>query len=155
MESPNVPLAFAAFLHNLFTAAWIGGMLSLALVTMPALRSALGKDPKADLVGKAVAARLQRLAMVSIAGLAVTGMVLAKTDPRFEGPFRYGNAYAALLGVKHVFSALMAVIAILRGRVMKKADNPAARKNGMRLLLANLAAGAVVLFLSALLSSIS
>ena len=155
MESPNVPLAFAAFLHDLFTAAWIGGMLSLALVTMPALRTALGKDPKADLVGKAVAARLQRVALVSIIGLAITGMVLAKADPRFEGPFRYGNTYAALLGIKHIFTALMVVIAILRGRVMKKADNPAARRNGMRLLLANLAAGAVVLFLSALLSSFS
>jgi len=59
------------FLHDLFTAVWVGGMLALALVVLPVAHAALGPGPQLQRLKGALRARLRWPGYVSIVGLAV------------------------------------------------------------------------------------
>ena len=69
----------------------------------------------------AVQARLSRFAWVSIVGLAVTGMLMARRSPAFGGIFSFANPYAAVLSIKHILVLLMIVLALYRSLFLMRA----------------------------------
>lgn len=151
MPNPYVP-ALVTFLHDLFTAAWIGGMISLGLVTLPALRGALGPGPQVQGLGQAIYRRLRVVARVSIVGLLVTGLLLSRRAPGWQGLFVAGNRYASALAAKHVVVVLMVIIALVRGLLMQRSAvqfDPERNRALGALLVINMVLGVVVLALSA------
>jgi uncharacterized membrane protein len=145
--------ALITSLHNLFTAAWIGGMLSLGLATLPAVKKTLGASPQTQQVVYAIYKRLQVVAKVSILGLLVTGVLLSRRAAQWQGPFSTGNTYSALLAAKHVLVVLMLALAAARSLMMERiarAGKPTAGQNKAlaALLLANIVLGVAVLVLS-------
>ena len=141
-------------LHNLFTAIWIGGMIMLAFAFLPALKKSALDGKTRMPVSMAAQKRLRMLAIISMVGLAITGLLMTKRSPA-GGLFQFGTPYATALSVKHILMILMVLTAAARTLVNKKlAANPAPRteKASAALLLLNIVFGVVVLFLSSLLA---
>jgi len=143
--------AVVVFLHDLFTAVWIGGLITLAFTVLPSARQVLGKGPQMKQLLHAIQKRLSALVYVSIAGLILTGLLQANRSPAFEGLFGFGSAYSTALSLKHIAVILMIGITLLRSLVLGRRQEPlppAQEKLNMGLLLLNAALGIVVLLLT-------
>ncbi len=143
--------AIVTFLHDLFTVVWIGGMISLALVVIPSARQVFGLGPDTKKLMDAIQARLSRLVYVSIVGLLLTGLLLARRSSEFQGLFHFGNTYSAVLSVKHVLMVAMVGVALFRSLVLGRQSGPVSpslEKRKVGLLLLNVVLGVVVLLLS-------
>jgi len=152
MNAPVVIPALILFLHDLFTVLWIGGILFMALVMMPALRAARagsampaggGEGPLAALVKK-VQARLGVVSIVSLVGLVVTGILLARRNGAV-GFMRFDTAYASVLSVKHILVVVLVVVSLLRRRLLSSGA-----KASTALIAASAALSVAILALSAL-----
>lgn len=145
--------AIARFLHNLFTAVWVGGLLMLTLTIVPAAKQMFGSNPQAKNMVNAISKRHSVWVYVSIAGLILTGILQARLAPGFQGLMQFSNLYSAVLSIKHILAAAMVAIALYRSLVLvprQAAATPAQNRLSLALLFTNTALGVVVLFLSGL-----
>lgn len=152
MTNPAIPIAIL-FLHNLFTAVWIGGLITLGLVVLPVTSKTLGKGAKTKELIDKIQNRLSVFVYISMLGLAATGMLLAKRAPQLEGLFSFANGYSTVLAIKHIVVILMVVTAFSRRFILRQTGDklrPRLRKAGLGLLFANVLLGIVVLLLSAM-----
>jgi putative copper export protein len=149
----QVVFAIVVFLHDLFTAVWIGGLIALALTVLPSARQVLGKGPEMKTLLKAIQRRLSVLVYVSIVGLIVTGVLQANRNPAFLGLFHFGSTYSTALSLKHIAVVAMIGITLLRSLVLGRRQaplTPPQEKLNMGLLLLNMVLGIVVLLLTGL-----
>ena len=149
----QIVFAIVTFLHDLFTATWIGGLITLVLTVLPSARQVLGKGPQMKKLLDGIQKRLSVLVYVSIVGLILTGMLQANRNPAFEGLFHFGNAYSTALSLKHLVVVFMIGIALFRSLVLgrrREAPAPSHEKLNMGLLLLNMVLGIVVLLLTGL-----
>jgi len=158
MPTKQIVFALMTFLHDLFSAIWVGGLITMGLAVLPAARKVLGMSPETKKLMQVLQKRLSRLVYASIVGLLVTGMLLANRSPGFQGLFGLGNPYATVLGIKHILVLLMVTIALIRtlalGRGGRSAS-PAQEKLKAGLLLFNMVLGVAVLLLSGFNAALS
>ena len=142
--------AIVTFLHDLFTAVWIGGLITLGLTVLPAVRQVLGKGPQMKELLATIQKRLSVLVYVSIVGLILTGVLQAQRNPAFEGLFAFGNAYSTALSLKHIVVVVMVGVALFRSLVLgrRERQTPSQERLSMGLLLVNLVLGVLVLLLT-------
>jgi len=95
------------FLHVLATAVWIGGMLFMKLVLMPALQ-AIDPAQRGRLMG-AVAKRFTMVVWASVAVLLVTGYLKTPGELLLSAEAGYGMT----LLVKHAMIAVMIVVGLV------------------------------------------
>ena len=95
------------FLHSLATATWIGGMLFMKLVLLPA-QAAIDPPQRGRLMG-AVAARFTTVAWTSAVVLVVTGLLKTPADRLMDFSSRFGSA----LAIKHLMILAMIVIGLV------------------------------------------
>ncbi|MBN1262505.1 MAG: hypothetical protein JXB35_17625 [Anaerolineae bacterium] len=145
--SPIFPI-IVTFLHDLFTAIWIGGLIILAAAVLPALRKTLGKRPELRAASDAIQKRLSFLVYISMAGLWITGLLLVQRSGA-GGLFRFTSTYTTLLSLKHIAVLLMVVLALLRSAGRRISEAFARPGIQAPLLLANLLLGVITLGLSA------
>ena len=139
------------FLHDLFTAVWIGGLITLSFTVLPSAREVLGKGPQMKTLLHAIQKRLSVLVYLSIAGLILTGILQANRNPAFEGLFHFGNTYSTALSLKHMAVVAMIGITLLRSLVLGRRQEPLTplqEKLNMGLLLLNTGLGIAVLLLT-------
>jgi len=151
--SQQLVFAIVIFLHNLFTAVWIGGLITLGVTVLPAGREVLGKGPQMKKLLDTIQKRLSVLVYVSMAGLVLTGLLQANRNPAFQGLFSVGNAYSTFLALKHVLVVLMIGVGLYRSLVLGRRSgppSPAQEKLNAGLLLANILLGVGVLLLTGL-----
>jgi uncharacterized membrane protein len=150
MMSKQIVFALVTFLHDLFTVAWVGGLLTLGVVVIPTTLKVLGRTPTTRQLLAAIRERLSHMVYISIVGLAVTGILLSQRAPGFQGLMRFGTPYGTVLGIKHVLYLAMVVIALVRSLALRQNE-----KASMALLYLNLALGVIVLLLSGLSTALS
>jgi len=153
MPAKQIVFALVTFLHDLFTAVWIGGLITLGISVLPAARKVLGKGPQMKQLIDAIQKRLSVLVYVSIVGLVITGLLQANRNPAFEGLFHFGNAYSTALSLKHVVVVAMVGIALFRSLVLGRRrgpSTPSQEKLSVGLLVLNIVLGVVVLLLTGL-----
>jgi len=140
------------FLHNLFTALWIGGLLTMVLAVLPGIRkNEKICGGKTWLIIEGIQARLRPIAWVSMAGLAITGILLGRSSKEFTGLSNFGTPYMTAISVKHILIILMVVLAFVRLSINKRIQaeqKPELQKASFGVLLLNAVLGVVVLFLS-------
>ena len=154
MDAKQIVFGVMTFLHDLFTAAWIGGLLTLVLTVLPASRKLLGK-PETQRLMDAIQERLSVVVYVSMAGLAATGLLLSNRSPNFTGLLSFSTPYATVLSLKHLAMVAMVAVALVRSLVLPRmAPAPERAKWSLTLLFTNLALGVLVLLLAGLLSSL-
>ncbi|MGY5875678.1 MAG: hypothetical protein RTU30_08025 [Candidatus Thorarchaeota archaeon] len=144
-------LGIVKFLHDLFTATWIGGLIILAAVVLPSVKKTVGMNPEGKQLTVAIQKRMNVMVWVSIIGLLVTGVLLSNSSPLFEGLMSVSNQYSLLLTIKHILIALMIIIVIIRGHVLPRMTNipPPKKEKLMRvLMLVNVILGILVLLFS-------
>jgi len=143
------------FLHDLFTAVWIGGLFILLFVTLPGLKKADLGIKITQKTAQMIQKRMQTFTIISIAGIIITGLLLAKRSGQASGLFSFTSQYTTILSIKHIFSFLMVLISATRFIILRKTEKKPSKKLGnysVACLIANFVSGIIVLFLSALLS---
>lgn len=151
-------LALITFLHDLFTATWIGGLIAIGLTALPSARQVFGKSPQTKKLMDAIQRRQSLLVYVSIAGLAITGLLMARRTPGFTGLFSFASAYSAGLSVKHLLMLGMIAIALYRSLVLGRGGGPSTpprERLSARLLATNIVLGMAVLLVSGFLAALS
>ncbi len=149
--------SLVTMLHDLFTAIWIGGMLVTLAAFLPTLQSTI-KNPaiKTDLLAL-YQKKLSILVFVSMGGLWLTGMLLAKQSGEIHGVLTFATPSAAILSIKHILTVVLMALVFLRrlgpGRHLTNPTPSQKRLYGL-LLGINCLIGIVILFLSALSSAI-
>ena len=146
MNVQMIVFGIVTFLHDLFTAVWIGGLIAMGITTLPSI--------KQDAIQK----RQSVLVYISIVGLIVTGLLQARRAPSFAGLFSFGTAYSAVLALKHILVLGMILVALYRNLVLGRIKGPltsAQEKLNGSLLMANIIFGIVVLLLSGFLVSLA
>lgn len=150
-------LTVIKILHNLFTVVWIGGIVTLGFVTMPAAKKFFEDSQQRQKFMNTVEKRMQPLVQTSIVVLLVTGVLLARNSENFLGLFSFGNVYSGLLAAKHIIFLLMILILVFRGKginKLKKLQDSAKEKIKVKLFVANLSLGIVVVVLSSITSMV-
>ncbi len=149
--SGQIVSSLVTFLHDLFTVVWIGGIITLGFVVLPAARQTFGTGPETKKLLGAVQKRLRPFVYVSMLGLIVTGALMARQNSDFAGLFSFGNTYSLMLGLKHIFVVAMIAVSLFRSFVLGRRPQPLSKsqeKLSMALLFVNIALGIVVLFFS-------
>lgn len=95
------------FFHSLATVLWIGGMLFMKLVLLPA-QAAIDPPQRGRLMG-AAAARFTMVAWTSVVVLLVTGLLKTPAGRLMDFDSRFGTA----LAIKHLLIAAMIVIGLV------------------------------------------
>ena len=150
-----VVFAVVTFLHDLFTAVWVGGLIVLGLVVMPSARKVLGMGPQTKKLMDAIQKRMSVLVYVSIVGLWLTGVLLSRRSPAFQGLFQFGNPYATVLAFKHLLVLLMVAVAMLRSLALRRVSGPTQERLKAGLLFLNMALSILVLILSGFSAALS
>jgi uncharacterized membrane protein len=131
MLTSSFIISASFFLHLLATVAWIGGLVTLALVVQPVLnRSVSAAEERARLL-EAVLKRFQPIANLSLAILILTGMVQTFTNRFYKGFLRFDNLWAQAILFKHIAVLGMIIVAAF----MTFSVQPALKRNA--LLIAN------------------
>lgn len=150
--------AIMTFLHDLFTAIWVGGLITLGFTVLPAARQALGEGPQMKRLMDTIQKRLSRLVYVSIVGLILTGVLLSNRAAAFSGLFQLGNLYSTALTLKHLLVLAMIAVTLYRSLVLgphREPLRPGQERLSAALLFANMVLGVVVLLLSGLSAAFS
>ena len=150
--------AIVTFLHDLFTAVWIGGLITLGITVLPSVKKVLGMGPQTKELMDAIQKRMSVLVYVSIVGLLLTGLLLSNRSPAFQGLFSFSNTYSTVLSLKHILVLVMVAVALIRSLVLGARSGPpkpSQEKLKIGLLILNIALGIGVLLLSGFSSALS
>lgn len=154
----QITFALVTFLHDLFTAVWVGGLIALAVTVLPSARQVFGKGPETRQLMDTIQKRHSLLVYVSIIGLVLTGILQAKITPAFQGLFTFGNPYSTVLALKHILVLGMIAVALYRSLVLGRRrgpSTPAQEKLSASLLMLNAVLGVTVLLLSGFSAALS
>ncbi len=144
-----------SFLHDTFTALWIGGMFALAFSVLPAIRKILGKSKETKALNALIKKRLSLLTYISMVGLIITGMLMARKaglSGLYTGFLSFGTEYSTLLSIKHILYIVMISLSVFRSLIVDRVKKFTPKQNqtlNMLTLMLNVVAGLTVLFLSA------
>jgi putative copper export protein len=138
-------------LHDLFTAFWIGGMLTTGFAFLPIVQNA-GAEPKLkNKLLKFYQSKLRVVGLISIGVLWITGLLLSKQAGGISGFLCFTAPYHTLISIKHLVVFMMIVIGGYRGFILgQKIEkfNQQEQKTYMLLLFINIVLGVAVIFLS-------
>ncbi len=158
MNANIIAFALITFSHNLFTVVWIGGLIAIGLSALPSARQVLGKSPQTKKLMDAIQKRQSLLVYISIVGLLITGLLMARRTPDFTGLLSFTNAYSASLAIKHILILGMIAIALYRSLVLGRGGRPSTPKTeklSASLLYVNILLGIAVLMVSGFLAALS
>ncbi len=166
MDLPDFGLALAYWLHIVATVTWVGGLIALSVLVIPAARRTLLPGDYAALFDR-LQAGLQRVGWLSLAVLIATGMFQMSAHPAYEGFLAISNAWSVAILIKHILIGFMVLagayltwgimpslrrMALLRaaGQNLDAAKDLALRKRESRVLTINLILSILVLLLTAI-----
>jgi len=155
MSAQTIVFALITFLHDLFTAVWIGGLITLGLTVMPSAKKVFGKGPQTKKIMNAIQKRHSMWVYVSLVGLVLTGILQSNRSQAFLGLFSFGNTYSAVLTIKHILVIAMIGIALYRSLAMKNTSTPSQEKLKVTLMILNILFGVAILLLSGFTAALS
>lgn len=165
MLTNNTILSLSYFLHLVATVAWIGGLVTLALIVQPVLSRAVNDVKEQARLLEAIQKRFQPIANLSLIVLILTGMVQTVNNPFYKGFLRFDNTWTQAILLKHISIAGMVVIAgvmtfsilpaikrnslLIANDIVDEAATARLQKQQARLTRLNLALSVLVLFFTA------
>ena len=113
---PPIPvwaLGLIYWLHMLATVAWIGSLVAVSLLVLPAVRQTLQpRDQLAFLA--AVQKRLEPIAWFSMGLLVVTGLFQLSSNPHYDGFLSTSGQWSIAILVKHSLAVVMVVVSAIQ-----------------------------------------
>ncbi len=158
---PTIPtwtLAIFFWLHMLATVVWVGSIVSISLLFLPAIQKILKPTDQLALIDT-MQKRLEPIAWFSLGLLIVTGLFQMSANSHYDGFLNTSGQWSIAILIKHVLVAIMIVasavqswevIPEIRRALMKKdkADQNeliALQKRETRLLRINLVLSVLIL----------
>jgi copper resistance protein D len=140
----RVPLVVLTALHQLATAAWLGGLPFLLI----AIRRA--KSPE---FARQLSARFSQLALVSVAVLATAGVTLSLA---YVGSIRavYGTSYGAMVATKALLLGLLLFLGALNFQLVRNGEASTILASLKRFGEAEIGIGITVILVAASLTSL-
>jgi putative copper export protein len=151
MSENIIAMTVISSLHEIFTVLWIGGMSVLLLAILPAIRTRIPDKKVRKPIVDAIQKKLSVLAITSMIGLAITGLLMTSRVVTLKGLLDFSAQYTIALSIKHLIGIFMVIIAMIRRFYMDRIfgmKNPNKEKYNVMLLLSNVILGWIVLFLS-------
>ncbi|MBN2393840.1 MAG: hypothetical protein JXR84_24115 [Anaerolineae bacterium] len=148
-QNPVIPIVIT-WLHNLFTAVWLGGLAALAWAVLPAVRRTLGAKTETKALMSAIQKRLSTAVYISIVGLWLTGLLITRRAG--SALFQASTPYGIALMIKHILVLLMVAVSLLRSFGIRLKALHITPKRQMALLILNVVLGVLVLGATAALS---
>ena len=158
MPTKQIVFAIVTFLHDLFTAVWVGGVITLGITVLPSAKMVLGMGPQTKKLMDAIQKRLSVLVYISIVGLVLTGLLQANRASEFQGLFSFSNSYSTVLTIKHILVLAMSAVALYRSLVLGRRSGPSTpsqEKLSAGLLFLNIILGVAILLLSGFSAALS
>jgi len=140
----RLPLVFVTALHQLATAAWLGGLPYLLI----AIRRASSPE-----FARQASARFSRLALVSVAVLASAGVILSLS---YIGSLQavYGTSYGAMVAAKAILFGLLLFLGYLNFDLVRHGETSAILASLKRFGEAEIGIGITVILVAASLTSL-
>lgn len=140
----QVPLIFVTALHQLATAAWLGGL--------PFLLIAIRRSSSPELARK-VSARFSQIAVVSVAVLASAGVILSFS---YVGSLKaiYGTSYGAMVATKAILFGLLLFLGALNFQLVRRGAASSILSSLKRFGEAEIGIGITVILAAASLTSL-
>ena len=157
MAGQQIIIGIAAFLHNIFTVVWVGGLVVFAITLLPAAKTVFGNNLQTRSLMNAVLKRHRIWVYISIAGLFITGIIQARLTPAFSGLMRFDALYSTLTSIKHILTFVMIGIALYRSLIVTRKEENATPKQyqmSLVLILINALLGVMVLLFSGLMAAL-
>jgi uncharacterized membrane protein len=167
MTTPVWALALAYWSHMLATVLWIGGLVVLALLVLPAAHKALESEAYSQLLA-GIQQRLDPMVWFCIALLLASGMFQMSASPHYSGFLAIESLWAWAILAKHLLFGIMVitsgvetwgVLPALRREALRSARGGETsglakrQQQSVRLMQMNLILGTVVLLLTAIARS--
>ena len=110
---PAWALALVYWLHLLATVTWIGGIVAISILVLPAARKSLKPlDQLAFL--EALQKRLEPLAWFSLGMLIATGLFQLSANSHYNGFFNVSTQWSLAILVKHGLVGVMIVVSAVQ-----------------------------------------
>jgi uncharacterized membrane protein len=109
METPIWALSTAYWFHMLATVLWIGSLVALSSLILPAARKVLDPETYLKLL-TALQKRLDPLGWFSVIVLLASGMFQMSANPNYAGFLAFGSLWASSILVKHILFGVMVLI---------------------------------------------
>jgi uncharacterized membrane protein len=112
MPVPSWALALTFWIHLLATVTWIGSLVSITLMVMPAASRALDRGAHLMLLDR-IQKRFEPITWFSVSVLVVTGLFQMSVNPHYNGFLSTSGQWSLAILSKHVLVAtLIAVSAV-------------------------------------------
>ena len=124
---PSWALALIYWIHMLATVTWIGGIVAISILVLPAAKRVLKPVDQRALLD-AMQKRLEPLAWFSITALIATGLFQLSANEHYNGFLDVSTQWSLSILIKHSLGLVMgAVTAVQTWEVL-----PAIRRTSMR-----------------------
>lgn len=114
IESPPAwALALTFWLHLLATVAWIGCIISISILILPAARKTLSPVDHLALI-EAIQKRLEPIAWFCMSLLLLTGMFQMSVNPHYDGFVSVSTQWSVAILIKHILGIFMVVASAIQ-----------------------------------------
>lgn len=113
---PAIPfwaLGLIFWLHMLATVAWIGSLIAISILFLPAMRQTLKPFDQLAVLA-AMQKRLEPIAWFSMGLLAATGLFQLSANPHYDGFLSTSGQWSIAILVKHSLSVVMVVVSAIQ-----------------------------------------
>jgi uncharacterized membrane protein len=110
---PTWALGLIFWLHMLATVMWIGSLVSISLLFLPAAKKTLKPFDQLALIN-AMQKRLEPIAWFSMGLLVATGLFQLSANPHYDGFLSTSGQWSIAILVKHSLAAVMAVVSAVQ-----------------------------------------
>lgn len=106
-------LASIYWLHMLATVAWIGSLVAINLLVLPASQRTLKLVDQLSFIA-ALQKRLEPLAWFCMGLLLMTGLFQLSTSPHYDGFLNVSTQWSIAILVKHGFAVVMVIVSAIQ-----------------------------------------
>ncbi len=159
--APFVPLALLFWIHMMAAVTWLGSLVAMASMVLPAAGRTLQPADRLSLIDN-VRARLEPIIWISVSILIVTGLFQMSVNPHYNGFLSTSGQWSLAMLAKHTLvGALIAVSAVhswdalpaLRRALLQKSRLEPAEIRRLQRREANLLRASIILGVLVLLAT--
>lgn len=110
---PSWVMALIYWLHMLATVTWIGSIVAISVLFLPASAQALKLPDQLALIA-ALQKRLEPIAWFSMGLLVVTGLFQLSLSPHYDGFLALSTQWSMAILVKHSLAVIMVVVSAVQ-----------------------------------------
>ena len=110
---PSWVLALIYWLHMLATVTWVGSLVAINLLVLPASKRTLKLVDQLSFIS-ALQKRFEPITWFSISMLVVTGLIQMSTSPHYDGFLSLSTQWSMAILTKHVLGMIMVVVSAIQ-----------------------------------------